>query len=339
MPDPLLSLLIAAALGIGAFYALRYFPRWQQRWEMSERVLSEDALKHIYKFEMKDQPPTTESIAGVVNLNLNDTSELLTALEKDRLLQVKEGTIRLTANGRVTALHVIRAHRLWERYLAEETGYSEADWHGQAERHEHQLSPAEADSLSARLGNPTHDPHGDPIPTAKGEMVEHGGKPLCMLPVDTRARIVHLEDEPEVVYAQLVAERLYPGMIIRVIESTPERVRIWAGGNEHFLAPIVAMNVTAEPLPVGIVDEELSEEQALLSSLQPGESAEVVSIAHACRGAERRRFMDLGILPGTRVRVEMRSPSNDPTAYRIRGALIALRHEQAELIHIKGAAS
>jgi Fe2+ transport system protein FeoA len=50
---------------------------------------------------------------------------------------------------------------------------------------------------------------------------------------------------------------------------------------------------------------------------------------------ERRRLMDLGILPGTMIAAEMRSPSADPTAYRIRGALIALRHEQAHLIHIK----
>ncbi len=338
MPDPLLSLLIAIALGAGVFYALRHFPRWRQRWEMSERVLSEDALKHIHKFEMKGQPSTIESVAGIVNLNLDSTAELLAAMEKDRLLLIDGGTIQLTAKGRVTALHVIRVHRLWERYLAEETGYGEADWHGQAERREHQLSPAEADSLAARLGNPTHDPHGDPIPTAAGEMVDHGGESLCSLPNDTKVRIVHLEDEPEVVYAQLVAEGLYPGMIVRVIESTPERVRIWAGGNEHFLAPIVAMNVTVETLPAEIL-EEIVEAQTSLSSLRLGESGEVVSIARKCRGAERRRFMDLGILPGTRVTAEMRSPSNDPTAYRVRGALIALRFEQAALIYIKGVAS
>jgi Fe2+ transport system protein FeoA len=65
-----------------------------------------------------------------------------------------------------------------------------------------------------------------------------------------------------------------------------------------------------------------------------GETAKVVNISHLCRGAERRRFMDLGILPGTVVKAEMISPSGDPTAYRVRGAVIGLRREQAALIHI-----
>lgn len=51
-------------------------------------------------------------------------------------------------------------------------------------------------------------------------------------------------------------------------------------------------------------------------------------------GAERRRLMDLGILPGTRIEVEMKSPLGDPVAYRVRGAVIALRREQSSLIHI-----
>ncbi|NIW11337.1 MAG: iron dependent repressor, partial [Gammaproteobacteria bacterium] len=69
--------------------------------------------------------------------------------------------------------------------------------------------------------------------------------------------------------------------------------------------------------------------------LEPGETAEVVRISPACYGLERRRFMDLGILPGTKITNEMRSPTGDPTAYRIRGAVIALRQEQAKLIFVK----
>jgi|TARA_B100000315_G_C14277128_1_gene451349 DtxR family Mn-dependent transcriptional regulator len=71
-----------------------------------------------------------------------------------------------------------------------------------------------------------------------------------------------------------------------------------------------------------------------LSSLRLGESGSVVSLSTDCRGQERRRLMDLGILPGTVISAEMRSPSGDPTAYRIREALIALRHEQADMISI-----
>ncbi len=71
-----------------------------------------------------------------------------------------------------------------------------------------------------------------------------------------------------------------------------------------------------------------------LSTLNPGEKATVVRISAACRGIERRRLLDLGIIPGTIVEAEMKSPSGDPTAYRIRDTTIALRKEQSNQIHI-----
>ena len=69
-----------------------------------------------------------------------------------------------------------------------------------------------------------------------------------------------------------------------------------------------------------------------LDQLQPGAKARVTALTNA--GAERRRFMDRGILPGARIEVELQNPLGDPTAYRIRGAVIALRSEQAHQIHI-----
>ncbi|NTU65007.1 MAG: ferrous iron transport protein A, partial [Chloroflexi bacterium] len=68
--------------------------------------------------------------------------------------------------------------------------------------------------------------------------------------------------------------------------------------------------------------------------LQAYESGTVVGISPRCHGAERRRLLDLGIVPGTVVRAEIASPSGDPIAYRVRGALIALRREQSDFIRI-----
>jgi DtxR family Mn-dependent transcriptional regulator len=151
--------------------------------------------------------------------------------------------------------------------------------------------------------------------------------------VDTTRRIVHLEDEPEIVYAQLVAEGLHPGMVVHLLESSPERVRFWANGEEHLLAPILAMNISVAPQPMNAATPPAGGEP--LDHLQLGETAVVLSLSPASRGAERRRLMDLGILPGTAITAEIRSPSGDPTAYLIRGATIALRREQARLIQIK----
>jgi DtxR family Mn-dependent transcriptional regulator len=246
---------------------------------------------------------------------------------------LKGDEFRLTPRGRSYALHVIRAHRLWERYLAEETGFAMTEWHDRAELAEHELSPSAADALAAELGHPTHDPHGDPIPTAAGEMVTHGGRPLTLMPADRPLRIVHLEDEPEAIFAQVAAEGLSPGMTVQLIESTSRRVRFWADGDEHVLAPIVAANISVVPLPSTNLQE--AEPGVGLSILRPEESGEVIHISQACRGSERRRFMDLGILPGTPITAEITSPGGDLTAYRIRDALIALRREQAAHIRVK----
>jgi Fe2+ transport system protein FeoA len=69
-----------------------------------------------------------------------------------------------------------------------------------------------------------------------------------------------------------------------------------------------------------------------LDQLAVGRAATVSGLT--CQGANRHRLMDLGILPGTRIEAEMRSPLGDPTAYRVRGAVIAMRREQAQQIEI-----
>ncbi len=98
------------------------------------------------------------------------------------------------------------------------------------------------------------------------------------------------------------------------------------------MAPIVAANISVVPLPEEPEAGSVRHQQ--LSDLKPGEKAKVLDISRTCRRGERRRFMDLGILPGTVIEVEVSSPSGDPMAYRIRGAVIALRREQAEAIYI-----
>ena len=336
MPDPGLSLLIfvmIAGISSWLFWPQRgQFWRWQQMRRLTSRVLHEDALKHIFRYQQHARLATVDSLSGALQLNANATADLLGEMVSHQLVTMDGDGLRLTGRGQAYALHIIRAHRLYERYLAEETGFTQLEWHDRAEQQEHYLTPAETDALALQLGNPTHDPHGDPIPTASGALTPHGGMPLTALEVEMPARIVHLEDEPDAVYAQLVAEDLQPGMEVRLLESTPQRVRFWCDGDEHLLAPVVAANISVRPLSQPSAMDGLA--GVRLSSLQPGESGVVLGLTPACRGSERRRFMDLGILPGTAIFAEMRSPSGDPTAYRIRETLIALRREQADRIRI-----
>ena len=337
MSDPLLYLLIGLGLmGLVAalFWPVRgILPRIRQARRSSERVLIEDTLKHLHNLEIRQRRATLESIAGAVNISINRVPPLLEVMQERELVQMEEGDFHLTELGREYALHMIRAHRLWESYLADATGHAEADWHGQAETVEHTLDRSEVDALSARLGHPVVDPHGDPIPTAEGEYVPHGGRPLSKIMAGENVRIVHLEDEPQPVYAQLVAAGLHLDQTLHVMESSAQRIRFWADGNEQVLAPLLAANVSVLPVPVEVSTDIAPAER--LDSLRRGEMATISAISRACRGAERRRLMDLGIVPGTKVEVEMHSPSGDPTAYRIRDTIIALRREQARQIQIE----
>lgn len=337
MYNPLIALLIGIL--ILGFCALLFWPNGgligyiQKSRRMTNRILQEDALKHIHKAERYHQEPTLESLAGALNISTSKAANLVESMQEGGLVEIQGQTFTLTPESRDYALQIIRAHRLWERYLSDETGFAESEWHDQADRYEHDLSASETSNLASQLGNPTHDPHGDPIPAADGSMVMHGGAPLPSMSLDTHLRIVHIEDEPEVVYAQLVAEGLHPGMEISIIEKSPQRIRFWANGDEHLLAPLVAASISVTEIP----REKPSEKQVghPLGALEPGEKGEVIELSPRIRGAERRRMLDLGILPGTVIEAEMNSPIGDPTAYRIRGALIALRDDQANLIRIK----
>lgn len=337
MPDPLIALIVAAALmvvGLFVFWPERgIYWRWQRTNKMTDRVLIEDALKHLQDCDMHGQKPSLESLAGVLSVSTNQAAEVISDLESHNLIEMQGNEFKLTPTGREYALRIIRAHRIYERYLAEKTGFEEAEWHTKAHQREHMLSSEDVEKLAYQLGNPTHDPHGDPIPTANGTIVYREDRTaLTSLPNDTVARIVHLEDEPEAIYAQLVAEGLHVGQEIRLLEISPQRVRFWAGDDEHVLAPILAANISVIPVTEEPTAEETHGEP--LTSLKPGQEAQVMAISPRIRGAERRRLMDLGLLPGTTIEVEMASAGGDPIAYRIRGAVIALRKSQAQLISV-----
>jgi DtxR family Mn-dependent transcriptional regulator len=337
MPEPLIAILIAATITLIAWLLFRpqngLVPRWRKARQITDRVLLEDALKHIQRCERHGDTPSLQSIAGALDISVNQAAKIAAELQSMELIIIENGEFLLTPAGRDYALRIIRAHRLWEEYLAEQTGFDESEWHDQAEKYEHLLSPEEAKDLAQQLGNPVYDPHGDPIPSPTGEFKHHPGKPLTSMDIETPLRIVHIEDEPEEIYAQLVAEGLSPGMFVRISEKTPQRLRFWIGDEEHVLAPIMAANISVVPIPE--VKIEQIQPGIPLNTLNPGEKGRVVALSPRLRGADRRRMMDLGILPGTTIDVEMTSPSGDPTAYKVRGALIALRKEQAKLIQVE----
>lgn len=335
MVDPIVALtlfgLLLALLGILFWPRRGLVPRLLRLSRLTERVRLEDTLKHLYKGEYSGTSRSVESAAGAVGVPRGRAIHLLQRLEEQGFARAVPEGFELTDKGRDYALHIVRTHRLLERYLADRTGIQPEEWHAEAERREHDFTPEDRESLAARLGHPLYDPHGDPIPTASGDLPPRTGVPLTALKSGDVAAIVHLGDEPREVFEALTGAGLTPGLPVRVLETWPGGVRFETAEEEHTLTPVIARSVTVEALPEANLADSSAE---YLSGVEPGETVRVLGIHSGLQGPQRRRLLDLGLVPGTEVEAELVSPGGDPVAYRIRGALIALRKDQSRWIQI-----
>jgi len=335
MYGPLVLLIIGILVML--ILVLLFYPNkgimyvWKKSRYANKKILMEDALKYLYNCEYNNSSCSLNGIAGNLSISADDATDIIARLESMGLVSAKKDELNLTSEGRSYALRVIRVHRLWEKYLADETSVTENEWHQKAEELEHTLSPEQADQLAAQIGNPVFDPHGDPIPSASGELPSKKGKLLTEMNVGEFANIIHIEDEPHAIYSQLLAEGLYPGMQIRIMEVSDKRIKFVANGEECVLSPLIAKNVT-----IGIFQLEKPYEGKFkaLSSLKIGEQGTILGIAKALRGQQRRRLMDLGIVPGTKIEAELESLTGDPVAYRVRGTTVALRKQQTDKIYL-----
>ena len=335
MGDPLTALIIGTVimlLLIAVFYPDKgLLSMWRIYLSSSEKEKIEDALKHIFDCEYNRTLCNLNSIAGSLNISTNRCSKIVEDLQERGLMILSQDNIELTAEGRNYALRIIRVHRLWERYLADETSFNEVEWHEEAEKREHTITPEQAEELAASIGNPLIDPHGDPIPSPTGEMPDREGILISELEVGRYATIIHLEDEPSEIYKQLVAMNLHIGQQIRLLESSTKSIRFEANREIAVLAPLFAKNITVVAMPENYKEVK---SYKTLSELRIGEEGEVIGISELCRGQQRRRLLDLGVVPGTKIKVELESLGGDPSGYSIRGAVIAIRKINAAQIYI-----
>lgn len=334
-PDPWAALagfgLFAVVVALLAWPRAGAIARYRAMRRATARVRLEDGLKHLYTCEAGGHQATVDSVAGALGLSRGSAVEIVRQLERLDLLTHRGGELVLTRPGRAYALRMVRTHRLWERYLADRTGTSPLEWHSMAERLEHDLSEEQVEGLAASMGYPLYDPHGDPIPTAAGVLPPTRGVPLTSASTGSLVRVVHIEDEPEEVFRSLHRSGIDLDTRVRVLDVGPRSVALQVEGQPVTLELLAARNLTVEPVTDG--DDEADTER--LDILRPGEEAEVVRLSGAVQGSQRRRLLDLGIVPGTVIRAELASASGDPVAYRIRGAVIALRKSQAREVLIR----
>ncbi len=333
MVDPFIALTIflSACLLVFILWKFRYLINFKGS-EKNEKTLIEDILKQLYHVEYSGNKAGFNELAGALKMNDDALLVLIEKATDANLILFEDGILQLTPEGKDYALRIIRVHRLWEKYLSEKTGINKLEWHDRAERMEHKLSADQVELIDRELGRPRFDPHGDPIPTSKGEIIDVVWKPLSALKERLTARIVHIEDEPEVIYKQIISKKLHIGSQLQVLSSSDTLVEIYSEGKKYSFTPIVAANISVVELSSQEVFEEKSER---LSELAEGQLAKVLGISGECRGANRRRLLDLGFIPGTEIITEFSSPMKDPKAYLVRNTLIALRDDQADLILIE----
>jgi Mn-dependent DtxR family transcriptional regulator len=154
-------------------------------------TVTEDALKQAHALVAEGTLVTASALGARLGTGTGEARRGIAALRGQGLLRGQA----LTPEGDRQAHQMIRAHRLWERYLVDEGGVSSAEVHDAAERLEHVEPLVMADQLDAALGSPRSDPHGEPIPTPEGELEELRGRVLSDLKVGESARIVAVREQ------------------------------------------------------------------------------------------------------------------------------------------------
>jgi DtxR family Mn-dependent transcriptional regulator len=323
------SAILLIAMFMPRYGVLALYKSWRSA---HEREQVEDALKHLLDREQSGRHASPESLAGTLDLPRKKVTRLIADMESQGLLETQGAQLHLTTEGERWAIHIVRAHRLWERYLVDEARMPLNKIHDEAQKREHSMTEAQLNELDAALGHPTLDPHGDPIPSRDGKMAAVESLPITAWQAEGPARIVHIEDEPAIAYEQILAAGLRLGQVVRILERTPQRIVLSDGETEYRLAPTVAANVSVAPLP----ESEIAKANAVpLAALTQDQRGEIVSLDEAVQGFTRRRFLDLGLTPGTLIYPELGNFFGDPRAYRVRGTLIALRKDQAAQIWVK----
>jgi DtxR family Mn-dependent transcriptional regulator len=183
----------------------------------------EDYAKAIYALETRGREPvSTTALADRLAVTPGSVSAMLKKLAELGLVShTPYRGVRLTPEGRRTALEVIRHHRLLELFLAE---VLEMPWdrvHAEAEVLEHVLSTELEEIISEKLGNPTRDPHGDPIPTPEFEIEELETHSLADLEPGAAGLFVRISDSDPAMLRYLGERGVTPGAHLEVVERQP----------------------------------------------------------------------------------------------------------------------
>jgi DtxR family Mn-dependent transcriptional regulator len=209
----------------------------------------ENYAKTIYAIQQRAGTVTTNAIAERMGVTAASASGMVKKLDSLGLVShVPYKGVELTEAGERVALEVIRHHRLLELYLAESLDVPWDRVHAEAEVLEHVLSEELEALIAAKLGNPTVDPHGDPIPTADLVIEERPTSALADLAAGARATFVRISDSDPEMLRYLAERGIAPGDDFEVIDKQPFGGPTFArfGDDVHVLGGALARAMRAE---------------------------------------------------------------------------------------------
>jgi DtxR family transcriptional regulator, Mn-dependent transcriptional regulator len=199
----------------------------------------QDYAKAIYSLESRrGGAVSTNALAERLGVTPASASGMVRRLDELGLVtHVPYRGVRLTPDGQALALEVLRHHRLLELYLSESLGVPWDRVHDEAEVLEHALSEDLEELIAAKLGDPTHDPHGDPIPTRDGRIEERATQALDSLESGQRGTFVRVSDSDPEMLRYLAERGVSPGDRLEVVERQPFGGPVFArfGADVHVL--------------------------------------------------------------------------------------------------------
>ena len=183
----------------------------------------EDYAKAIFSLQSRsNEPVTTNALAERLAITAGSVSAMLKRLgDLGLITHAPYRGVRLTEDGRRIALEVIRHHRLLESYLADVLGMPWDRVHAEAEVLEHVISEDLEELIAAKLGHPTIDPHGDPIPSVEFDLEERETRGLDELPIGATGRFVRVSDSDPEMLRYLAEQGICLGEALEVIERQP----------------------------------------------------------------------------------------------------------------------
>jgi DtxR family Mn-dependent transcriptional regulator len=215
---------------------------------LAKNSLSEakqDYLKAIHQLSYQGLVSTT-ALAEMLELTPASVTGMLRKLSSLNLVQhTPYHEVVLTKDGERSALEVVRHHRLIETYLHKVLGYPLDQVHEEAERLEHHISEDLERRIAEKLGHPTHDPHGDPIPTLEGTLPACATFPLAEVKAGFKVTIGRVSERNTELLRYLMSHEVLPGSSVRVLEVKPEVgvMRLAVSGREHVISLEAARHV------------------------------------------------------------------------------------------------